>query len=824
MGAGSCIAICLPGKYMRFFKKITLSAAPFYASLVVITSLAFFIGIFWSFNEYQAYQQSVENIKTSYRLRYQARLQEEVEKVAERIDYRRQQYALRVEQDIRQRLQAAYTIASHNYRLYKEEKSLDEIRSMVVELLRPIRWNNGRGYHFAGRIKDGIIDLFGDEPFFEGKPAAELNRATGHDVVGDIVAIVQKKEAGLYRYTLKKPGFVGQNFAKIAFVKYFPPLDWYIGAGTYSDELEDTVQQEVIGRIQNISFGKDGEVFLFRADGTILSNQDERLIGRSINDLVDVDGFAYGQAFLQETAPPAGQGYVQYRFKGHGDNIPHHKLAYVRAYKEWGWRLGAAMFMDAMEESIVAETEAYKHISFKNVFTFIALFGVAVCFLLLSTLFYSYKIKKGITLLTDFFRKAADSKVKIADKDLAFREFEDLAHLANRMVDERLKNEVLLHRNELRLDTLLHLGTMEKYSLQEKYDFLLRRIVQITRSEEGYLALVNNSQSHISICSFIVFNDEDIESRAGQLSLPRSLENGGLPGNAVRRKKAVIANSLSPKTEHIYPYQNQINRHLDVPVFSDGKIVLIGGVCNNSESYDNTDIRQMTMLLEGMWLHVLHQVSEEERARLERQIIAVSEEERSNIGRDLHDDLGSHLTGIELLAKVLEQQLKTTNPERLEQVKIIRDLIRDAIDKTRRLSQGLYPVHLAEYGLQSAIEELVIEVEKLFKVQFDFFWEGEEEHLGKNSTTHLHYIIREAVFNGARHGKPSRIAVHMTVQQEGFSVTITDNGSGFEGKPAATGLGFHTMKYRARAIGAELAISSAASGGTIIEVTGEGVE
>ena len=80
----------------------------------------------------------------------------------------------------------------------------------------------------------------------------------------------------------------------------------------------------------------------------------------------------------------------------------------------------------------------------------------------------------------------------------------------------------------------------------------------------------------------------------------------------------------------------------------------------------------MTMLLEGMWLHVLNKCAEEELARLERQIIAVSEEERSRIGRDLHDDLGSHLTGVELLSKVLQQQLQGEAPEREKQLETIR--------------------------------------------------------------------------------------------------------------------------------------------------------
>ena len=66
---------------MHLFRKISLSSAPFYASLVVITSLAVFIGIFWAINEYQAYQESIENIKYNYRHQYEVRLQEEVANV-----------------------------------------------------------------------------------------------------------------------------------------------------------------------------------------------------------------------------------------------------------------------------------------------------------------------------------------------------------------------------------------------------------------------------------------------------------------------------------------------------------------------------------------------------------------------------------------------------------------------------------------------------------------------------------------------------------------------------------------------------------------------
>ena len=810
---------------MRLFKKITLSSAPFYASLLVVTSLAVFIAIFWVINEYQTYQVSIDNIRSNYQRQYEVRVKEEFRNIVDFIDYRRSQNEMRVERDIREKVQSAYTIASHIYRLYKDEKSVDELRSMVIELLRPIRWNNGQGYYFCGSVSSGTIDLFADEPSFENKTAAQFKEITGQDMVDDIISIVRDKGAGLYRYNLIKPKFAGKSFSKIAFVKYFKPLDWFIGAGLYNDDLEQILQQDVLDRLQKMQFGKDGEVFGFRFDGTIICNKNQRLLGRSVKDLLGSNEITYGLSFFETGLSNNEGGYVSYVVDRPLTGVSHQKLSFVKAYNDWEWVLGTSMFMDAMEQAIAAETHTYQRITFKNVFIFIVLFAIAVAFLLLGTFLYSLKIKQGISLFTDFFREAADSNVKISNENLTFKEFENLGRLANRMVEERIKNEMLIHRDELRLDTLLRLGMMENYSLQDKYDFVLQRIVQITRSKEGYLALVNDAQTHISIRSLITLSDEDSHKYDKELELSSSVEEGGLPGRAVLQKTAIILNSfMAEKDDTTYPFQTTIKRHLDVPIYNDGKIVVVAGVCNNSEEYDNFDIRQMTMLLEGMWLHVLKKCSEEELAKLERQIIAVSEEERSKIGRDLHDDLGSHLTGVELLSKVLQQKLENEVPEMAEQLGSIRNLIRDAIDKTRRLSQGLYPVHVIEYGLESAVEELVVETENLFNAKCTLSCEGDDQKLGSNTAIHLYYIVREAVFNAARHGEPENIGVFMKFGTIGFSVKIVDDGHGFGEKPDEAGMGFHTMKYRAKAIDAELTIESDEASGTIVSVSGEEFE
>jgi len=800
--------------------KISLSAAPFYASLLVILALAIFIGIFWAINEYQAYQESIENIRKNYEEQYKVRAREELESVIDFINFTRDQANITVDKEIRDRVQSAYTIASHLYSMYKDEMSVEEMRSMVAEVLRPVRWYEDRGYYFAGQVKTGIIDLFADEPYFEGRDSLQ-ETPFSRDIIEQIRKIAKEKGAGTIRYNLTKPAFKDRTYSKISFVKYFPPFDWFIGAGIYNNEMESLNKATSLARINQMKFGQGGEVFVFRFDGTIISHQNSQLIGRSIRSLREGENH-YGEQIWLAGKGADGEGYVSYLEENTETGSIQNKLCFVKSYNDWSWIVATSIHMNEMEELIADATTTYRRIAFKNVSTFIFLFTISVSLLLLIAFYYTIKIKQGFSLFTDFFREAADSKIKIQKENLAFQEFEDLAHLANHMVDDQIQKESLLHRDELRLDTLLRLGMMEDYSLKDKYNFILQRIVQITRSEEGYLALVNKKQHHVTIISHYRADGTKV-AYPNKRMLSSSINSGGLPGQTVLRKNAVVCNSCRKIREStaLYPYDREISRHLDVPIFNSGLIVLVAGVCNNKNHYDNSDIRQMTMVLEGMWLHILKTRSEKKMARLERQIIAVREAERSNIGRILHDDLGSHLSGVELLSKALKMNLEKELPERAEQLESIRGLIVDATEKTRRLARGLYPVHIIENGLEAAIEELAVEVEKLYGVPCELSFNGQIEYIDSNIVTHIYYIIREAAFNAARHGAPDNIVITMHADAQNILIRIMDDGMGFNIFSTRKGMGLHTIEYRAKAIGAALSLQSDAATGTIVSVTRE---
>jgi len=798
---------------MRQTHSPSLASAPFRASLLVLLALALFIALFWSINQYQIYQQTILNIERNYKELYRERAEEELDNVLIFIDQRRSQAVQRIEETLRLKVQSAYTIASHIYQMHKDDMSLAELRSEVAETLRPIRWNNGRGYFFSGRVQDNVIDLFANDPLLESHNPMDIRDNSYSFIFRNIYQIIQEKGAGLYRNNVISSDN-GPHFPEMIFIKYFKPFDWYIGAGISDEILRSSLQEEILGAIQNMRFSKDGHILCLTGDGTILSHPRQELMGRSITGMMNTQGDHYGMKMLQNGLQSDDGGYLLYRNEVKRDK--QQRLSFSKSYPDWNWILVVDISMNAMAQAIESETRSHTKSSIKNGAIFLGLLGIAVLFLLSMAYFHSRKIKNDISLFTDFFRKAAHTQLKIANDDSTFAEFEDLAALANTMVDDIVQKEHLLHRDELRLDTLLQLSEMEEYSIKDKYDFVLHRITRITDSDRGYLALVNRAGTHCTLCA-------QVDLQTGNTSMESStisLDDNSIVGNCVLAGKGIFNNTQENLTAHGYPYRGKVQRRIDTPITDHNTIVLIAGVCNSSREYDNADVRQMTMLLEGMWLHVQKTCSEKEMARLERQVIAIGEEERSRIGRDLHDDLGSHLSGVELLSTVLQKKLEKHAPEQAEQLAVIRNLIRDAIEKTHRLSHGLYPVHIIEHGLEAAIEELCAEIKELYSLPCSLQFEDDVEPLSSTITPHIYYIIREAIFNAAKHAGPNRIKIVLRCTGDTLFVNIHDDGQGMAKKQKKKGLGLHTMHYRAKAIGATLTISPGTEGGTTVSLQG----
>jgi signal transduction histidine kinase len=206
------------------------------------------------------------------------------------------------------------------------------------------------------------------------------------------------------------------------------------------------------------------------------------------------------------------------------------------------------------------------------------------------------------------------------------------------------------------------------------------------------------------------------------------------------------------------------------------------------------------------------------RKELERQILEISAAERRHLAAELHDSLGQSLTGIALRVKSLEETLVEDGlTEPAAAVAAIVELTNQTIHQTRSLAHGLDPVHLDSTGIVSALQNLATQTPDLFRVECAFNCSHKSLPLRTDAGLALYRIAQEAIRNAIAHGKATRLQVDLSLSGDQLTLSICDNGSGFSvGATAPAGLGLHTMRYRANAIGGRLTVESEPGLGTCV--------
>ena len=180
----------------------------------------------------------------------------------------------------------------------------------------------------------------------------------------------------------------------------------------------------------------------------------------------------------------------------------------------------------------------------------------------------------------------------------------DVAFALNsiRLQEERRRTQAALLLERSRLEALLQLAQMAAAPLQEITDFALEAAVRLTESKIGYLAFMNEDETVLTMHSWSKTAMKQCAIIDKPIVYP--VETTGLWGQAVRRRKPVITNDYSAPNPQKKGYPQghvKVLRHMNVPVFDGERIVAVAGVGNKNVDYDESDVRQLTLLTQSMW-------------------------------------------------------------------------------------------------------------------------------------------------------------------------------------------------------------------------------
>nr|WP_210348777.1 histidine kinase [Aurantimonas marina] len=191
--------------------------------------------------------------------------------------------------------------------------------------------------------------------------------------------------------------------------------------------------------------------------------------------------------------------------------------------------------------------------------------------------------------------------------------------------------------------------------------------------------------------------------------------------------------------------------------------------------------------------------------RLSEQLSRLQDEERAELARDLHDDIGPLLFAIDVDASAIARLAGAKQPV-TGRAEAIKTAAHRARQEVRRILTDLRPGLTPGLGLKAAIEELVAELSRRHP-DIAFSAELAEGDWGGPLEMLVHRAVREGLDNALRHGAPTRIAVRLAETDRDLAFSVTDDGGGLRETGTAGGFGLIGMRERVEAAGGELTVS-----------------
>lgn len=207
-----------------------------------------------------------------------------------------------------------------------------------------------------------------------------------------------------------------------------------------------------------------------------------------------------------------------------------------------------------------------------------------------------------------------------------------------------------------------------------------------------------------------------------------------------------------------------------------------------------------------------------ERQKLLAHIIRAQEEERERIAADIHDDPVQAMTAVAMRLETLERWLQ--DPQAIERHAKLKDTVRHAIGRLRRLLFQLHPGVLDEEGLAAAVRAYLDHTLDDPNLRYEVDDSGLAQEPSPILQAVLYRIVQEALANVTKHADASCVQVTLSQTDDGYHVHVRDDGRGFvvDGSQSVERghLGLTSMRQRAELVGGSWHVDSSPGSGTTV--------
>lgn len=403
------------------------------------------LGGLWAAKEYINFSREVERSRAGYEALQREFVKNITDSVLRFIKLQQNKIDQEAGTSIQAHVDEAIAVAGNLYEALKNDLPDAQLQRLIVETWRSMRLRTDKEYVFAFDLKTfARLDDSSLTP-----RSANLLSGSSRDQefnIADILDGVRNSDRNFHSFLWSESGTFGDQRRKKAFVRQFKPLGLAVGSGTYIADVEERIQEKAIEFLTQVSYGEGGYVFATTWDGLSLSGPAS---GRNVLNVKDMNGISVVRELIRLSKE--GGGYLTYHVPAETGALPVEKVSYVAGVPEWQWYVGAGFDLAIFERDVAKLRETHV----ESLATVLLVVLATVSFLMIAIVVaartQSFKVRQNYDQFMQFFAAAASSRSAIDLGRMRYREFEEIAHAANEMVEIRASIENNLRESESKL-------------------------------------------------------------------------------------------------------------------------------------------------------------------------------------------------------------------------------------------------------------------------------------------------------------------------------------------------------------------------------------
>jgi len=201
-------------------------------------------------------------------------------------------------------------------------------------------------------------------------------------------------------------------------------------------------------------------------------------------------------------------------------------------------------------------------------------------------------------------------------------------------------------------------------------------------------------------------------------------------------------------------------------------------------------------------------------------IIMGEEQERLRMARELHDGVGQMMSAAKMNLSALEQPLQLPDEATARKYQQVISLVDTSCAELRNIAHNLAPYSVQQLGFANALRNLVQKIDQE-KLAINLFMDPLPEPLDEVRASTLFRVIQECINNVLKHADAHNLDIAVICEKERLSVSIEDDGKGFDTQDtdSSAGIGMENIRKRIRYLDGTVEWDSAPGKGTLVAIS-----